>query len=425
MDILNTSKYLIEIEKILSDANLEQMAKDFGIEDKRNRLLPLNVFFWLMLLMHKNAPTFGILSDIKASFSSIMLLKYNKNVTITRMSISKQIYKRNWEFFRYVLTELKKMYPTEIPSILNKLDKKLEDWVLVDSSTLNLYKLLDDKFPSTVRGKAQLKLHSKLHLNQHLLNEITITSQKVNDKKVEFITEEKNVLYIFDLGYWSFKKLDKIMDMGSYFVSRLRNDSNPVITYSDKAEYVGKTLRTAVKNITDSEIDFHVRLDKYRSNPMKNEVRVVGLKIEDKWHFYVTNLYDKEFSPKIIGKLYSVRWQIEILFNELKNIVNLRKIFTRSEQSIQVEIFSALIFYTITEIAIAIAAKENNEPIEYYSFTRSFPYVMTLLENYGMSANNPNLTFIKIFRAIIDFIKSGGKKDTYYIKKRVNKTISE
>ena len=128
MDIFNTTKYLSEIEKILSEKNLEQMAKDFGIEDKRKRLLPLNIFFWLMLLMHKNAPTFGILSDITANFTSIMLLKSNKNVTITRMAISKQINKRNWEFFQYVLSQLKEMYPTEVPTVLNTLNKKLEDW---------------------------------------------------------------------------------------------------------------------------------------------------------------------------------------------------------------------------------------------------------------------------------------------------------
>ncbi|WP_350608611.1 transposase, partial [Pseudoalteromonas sp. MER144-MNA-CIBAN-0113] len=70
---------------------------------------------------------------------------------------------------------------------------------------------------------------------------------------------------------------------------------------------------------------------------IKNKLtRVVGYwsKKEKQYTFLVTNLSIDEFTATEIGKLYRLRWQVELLFKECKSYNNLR-VFQTSNASLQ------------------------------------------------------------------------------------------
>lgn len=414
--MIEIDKYFDNIENLLSVDNLNKIAEQFNSQDIRVRKLTIDVFFWTILLTHNTDLKFGGLNKAVSKFKEIILFKKGQPTNISRMAFSKKLSKTDWKFFQFIFQQLVELYPNETSSIFNGTLINLKKIDIIDSTTIKLFKALKDKFPSNEKHLAQLKIHTKYDLKKHIPHEIFITNQKTNDKNYEFISNESDVLYIFDLGYWSFKLFDKIISSKNYFVSRLRNDNNPKIV-SDNPEFNDKLLRDILLTTKDRTVDFKCQLAKYRSNPMKNNVRVVGVKVEDKWHLYATNLTTEEFTPENISNIYYSRWQIEIFFNELKHYVNLNKILSHNENGIMIEIYSSLIYYTLIQTCILLASEESGTPLEHYSFPRTAIVVKDILSYYKWVPIFKN--FSSVLKYLVDSTNSNGKKDAYYIKNKL------
>jgi len=61
--------------------------------------------------------------------------------------------------------------------------------------------------------------------------------------------------------------------------------------------------------------------------------RVVGVRNEDAddYHLYVTNLSREEFFPADLAQIYRCRWEVELLFRELKTQYDLDEFDTSNE----------------------------------------------------------------------------------------------
>ena len=64
-------------------------------------------------------------------------------------------------------------------------------------------------FKSTCKSKAALKLNFKLSIVNLAVTKLQVIEGKRHDNKFRFITKAPNILYLFDLGYWSFKNFKK------------------------------------------------------------------------------------------------------------------------------------------------------------------------------------------------------------------------
>lgn len=83
---------------------------------------------------------------------------------------------------------------------------------------------------------------------------------------------------------------------------------------------------------------------------IKNKLtRVVGYwsKKEKQYTFLVTNLSIDEFTATEIGKLYRLRWQVELLFKECKSYNNLRGFQTSNATLQEALIYVSLIVTTL------------------------------------------------------------------------------
>ena len=422
---IDTAKIAQDIERfnqVLSPERLKSLAREHGADDQRERRLTLVPFFWIMILIHSYWLHFGGLGQAVSLFCVVSATVLGQAVSLTRMAISKQIKRRSWPFFQAVLSHLTAQYPDQVPSLVARLEPRLKDWRLVDSTVLDLARRLRRHFKSTVKGKAQLKLHIVSSAGSGLLQQVHTTAQKCNDKAVKFVNKTKALLYIFDLGYWAYPLLDAIIERESFFVSRRRSDCDPLIVAAEKKSWVGKTVSEVLEKIRGQEFECTVKLAKWRANPMKHEVRLVGCKDHGRWHLYVTNLTASVFRPRCIAQIYASRWQIELLFNQLKPVINLDHLFSRTVQGIQVEIFVALIYYTMTRLVMALAAKQTATPIEQFSFIRSFRIVRELL-NHSLSVLDKTKPWdiTATITTMVALVILNGRKDKYYIQHHIAK----
>ena len=65
-------------------------------------------------------------------------------------------------------------------------------------------------------------------------------------------------------------------------------------------------------------------------------------------HLYVTNLPD-EFTPKQVAALYGLRWEVELLFRELKSLYGLKRFQMSDPVIVELLVVAALLTLTVTE----------------------------------------------------------------------------
>jgi hypothetical protein len=150
----------------------------------------------------------------------------------------------------------------------------------------------------------------------------------------------REALIIGDRGYDSTKYMQEVDDAGGSFLFRIRTNHDPRVIKIHRPEkryrdlegiMLSDALRRAPKNFS-IELDMDVCWET-SSGDLKNFSRVVvRWNPRDKeWVRLQANLSRDNFSARQIFQAYRLRWQIELLFKELKSYANLHKFCTRKE----------------------------------------------------------------------------------------------
>jgi hypothetical protein len=162
-------------------------------------------------------------------------------------------------------------------------------------------------FTSVHKGQAAIKLHTKFSIRSLAAAKVQVTESKRHDSRFRGITKEPNILYLFDLGYFAFYRFEKIIEAGSFFVSRLKSCCDPLIVDVGQKQWkhlIGKKLSEIVPLLNpEISLDVTVKLSSAKKN--KHDLRLVGIYHEGVWRFYITNIFQKLFTPDAIYQLYA------------------------------------------------------------------------------------------------------------------------
>lgn len=404
----------VEFQEILSDEELSALFTKYNVEDARKRKLYVRCFFWLMVFSAGEPSNRGsILSLIGFFLGAIALLYPDSEVTsLSKTAVSKRLTGISWYLFRGVYNHLLERYKAILGSQEMKFLGQFKEAFLVDGSVIALNKKLQGVFDSVHKDQASLKLNTKFSLTVAAVTKLQVSNGKRHDSKFSFVTKEANCLYLVDLGYWSFRLMKKIIDAGSFFVMRLKGNCDPLIVKVATAELqhlVGLRL-SEIGDFLDScvaagAIDLTVQLSKAKNPTLKDDVRLVGLFHDAQWRFYVTNIFEVRFDPQMIYELYAQRWQIEIFFNLIKNVLSLENIISKTKNGIMIEIYSALIFYLFTRIIIALAAQKTGRSLHEFSFERAHKLIRGFLTSHFHQFLQPSLLAVEhIFQRLISII---------------------
>ncbi len=407
-------KEQVEFQEILSDEELGAIFTKYNVADERKRKLHVRSFFWLMVFSAGEASNRGSILSLIGFFLGAMALLYPESAltTLSKTAVSKRLTGISWYLFRGVYNHLLARYKAILGSEELKFLGQFNDAFLVDGSVIALSKKVQGVLASVHKGQASLKLNTKFSLTIAAVTKLQVSNGKRHDSKFAFVTKEANCLYLVDLGYWSFRLMKKIIDVGSFFVMRLKGNCDPLIVQVAPAELqhlVGLRL-SQIGNFLDAcvavgTIDLTVQLSKAQKPTFKNDVRLVGLFHEQQWRFYVTNILEARFDPHLIYELYAQRWQVEIFFNLIKNVLSLENIISKTKNGIMIEIYSALIFYLFTRIIIALAAQKTGRSIHAFSFERAHKLVRSVLLSHFHQFFQPSLrTLDAIFHRLISIV---------------------
>jgi len=246
----------------------------------------------------------------------------------------------------------------------NELRGRLEhfrDVLIVDATFISLYQDAKDVYRATGDDQAGLKLHLTESLSTGLPTRFRTTDGATHERS-QLPTGEwvADALILFDLGFYDFWLFDRIDANDGWFVSRVKSNANPKVVEElrtwrgNSIALEGKSLKAVLDDLQRQEIDVLVELgfDRKRgsSATATRQFRLVGLlnEDEDEYHLYFTNLPRKEYSAPDIAQLYRARWEVELLFRELKSRFRLDEINTTKPYIIEALVIMAAISLMIS-----------------------------------------------------------------------------
>jgi IS4 transposase len=144
-----------------------------------------------------------------------------------------------------------------------------------------------------------------------------------------------NTIYVFDKGYNDYKAFKLFSENKTGFVTRIKD--NAVYQIIENIE-VEDHIHSGV--LQDEIIEITVKEKEAESKLLLRKIRFYDRVLKREFEF-LTNLF--EMRPDLVAALYKLRWQIELLFKQLKQNFPLKYFLGDNENAIKIQIYCALI----------------------------------------------------------------------------------
>ena len=205
---------------------------------------------------------------------------------------------------------------------------------LLDSSTVTLTMSLYEWAHYTTK-KGAVKMHTLLDYDSLLPEFVNITDGKCGDNKAAFdIPVTPHSVVVADRGYCDFALLNDWDSNNVFFVVRHKDN----LLYSQIKE-----LDLPEKRAQNVLIDEIIELDGTQTK-RKYPKRMRRIAVWNDEHDYVVQLLTNNFklAASTIAELYKARWQIEIFFRSIKQLLKIKSFIGTSRNAVETQIWTAL-----------------------------------------------------------------------------------
>jgi|AGTN01.2.fsa_nt_gi FOG: Transposase and inactivated derivatives len=359
-----------EIEKSLnqlfSPEWITETAKKVGFV-VRDRKIDSVIFFWTLVL------GFGVsmqqtLAKLRrayetASASSIVPSAFHDRFTSSLVDLLKE-----------AVTHALSQQVAEPTRALSEKLKGFSDLIAADGTILRLHEKLAAHWPAcrTNHTKAAIKMHMVASALVAGPRHVALYSERTPEVKTLKIDDwVKDKILLIDLGFFKYNLFSQIKSHGGYFVSRLKENTNPLIVSSlrqwrgNSIDLAGKRLRFLLESlkrqVIDAEVEVAFRVPNTKGKTsLKTEVyRLVGImnKETQEYHLYLTNIPPDKISAEDIALMYRARWSIELLFKELKSTYALNQISSAKPEVVETLIMTAILTLIVSRRVLSVLQK--------------------------------------------------------------------
>lgn len=216
--------------------------------------------------------------------------------------------------------------------------KKLQ---IIDSTTITLFSNLIFKgvgrHPKIGKKKGGVKVHAVTHANENVPADIEFSSAATNDS---FMLQPKNLnkddIIAIDRAYIDYEKFEELTQRGVIYVTKMKKNLNYNILQDAIYQTPDGLMETRVQHVTFSKrlkdgktLTHHARIITYIDG---KKPKLISL---------LTN--DMNSNPSDIIAIYRKRWEIELLFKQIKQNFPLKYFYGESANAIKIQIWVTLI----------------------------------------------------------------------------------
>lgn len=367
------------------------------------------------------------------------------------------------EFMRIVFND---MMINQNRILNDKMQKQRFNRILINDSTSYA---LPDSFAEEFKGaggthsKSAIKIQLQYDLLSGSFSNCEFQHGVTNDSKYLDVMSnhiERGDLKLADLGYYKIDYLKAIADKEAFFISKIKSHTvlyqkNPNPRYTKRGkilkptEYTKINVLELIESLADdqtlelkdivigSKKELKTRLIITKLSEKNKEKRRIKHLSEVKrsrgtinprsvaWNsvnVYVTNVPEEMLSTNEIHDVYSLRWQIEIMFKVWKSVFEINKVKKMKIERFKCFLYGrliALLFSTIVVFSAKdIIKKQDNKDI---SELKSYQIIIEFFHDIRKEIFENDIYLCRLLKRIIESIKKYALKS----KKKGKKTSNE
>ena len=352
--MLHQNTVFHSLNKYVPWSRFEQLVDKYGADDSCRKLTSKRHFVAMLYGQFSGAVS---LREIVTGTTSHETRLYHLGAApVKRSTVSDANQKRPYQLFAELFTVM-------LQQAHRGLRQAVADAVrLIDSTSLHLSSLSADwaTFSTDVYGA---KAHIVYDPQADQPVYFAVTPANVNDiTAAKAMPIEAGATYVFDLGYYDYGWWATMDDAGCRFVTRLKKNTPFTVVHENRVPKNSNIVSDRIGHLP-------ARLAASRKNPLQVPVRELRVIIETgKMLRIVTN--DLDAPAEEIADLYKQRWQIELFFRWVKQVLRIQHFIGVSENAVRIQIAVALIAFLILRMAQA-AQEAVQSPLEFARLVRT------------------------------------------------------
>ena len=262
---------------------------------------------------------------------------------IGRSTLADANKRRSEAIFEAIYRDLYDTYRTILSS--DSRSRKTPKWMkrlqIIDSTTITLFSNLIFKgvgrHPKTGKKKGGIKVHTVIHANEGVPSDIKFTSAATNDSfMLKPSALSKGDIMAMDRAYIDYGKFQQLTERGVIYVIKMKKN----LRYSILSDIMYQSTKGLMEVIIQ-----HVEFVKQVKDgeTIRHKSRIITYVDEKKRKLISLLTNDMESDPEEIIAIYRQRWEIELLFKQIKQNFPLKYLYGESANAIKIQIWVTLI----------------------------------------------------------------------------------
>ena len=222
-----------------------------------------------------------------------------------------------------------------------KAPKWMERLQIIDSTTITLFSNLLFKgvgrHPKTGKKKGGIKVHTVIQANEGVPSDIKFTSAATNDSfMLKPTTLSEGDIIAMDRAYIDYEKFQQLTERGVIYVTKMKKS----LKYTVMEDTMYQTP-DGLMQVRTQAVEFVKQ--KKGEEAIRHKARIITYCDQKKRKLISLLTNDMDFDPDEIIAIYRKRWEIELLFKQMKQNFPLKYFYGESANAIKIQIWVTLI----------------------------------------------------------------------------------
>ena len=330
-----------QLLKLLDKSEILKISRENGGERYTKRF---NGWIHLVVMLYAVIKRFDSLREITTSLLADTNKLSHLGITFktSRSTLADANKRRPEAVFEAIYRDLYARHRHELISDSRrcKYPKWMDRLQIIDSTTITLFSNLLFKgvgrHPKTGKKKGGIKVHTVIHANDGVPSDIKFTSAATNDSfmlKPSHLS--KGDIIAMDRAYIDYSKFEELTQRGVIYVTKLKKSLKYRINSDVMYQTPNGLMQVRIQNVTFSK--------KTKDEVIYHNARIITYADEKKRKLISLLTNDMDTDPEEIFAIYKQRWEIELLFKQIKQNFPLKYFYGESANAIKIQIWVTLI----------------------------------------------------------------------------------
>ena len=394
-----------QVIKLLDKSKILQISREQCGEHYTKRF---TAWIHLVVMLYAIIKRFDSLREITTSLLADTNKLSHLGITfkIGRSTLADANKRRPERIFENIYRDLYARYRDELISDCRKRQhpKWMDRLQIIDSTTISLFSNLIFKgvgrHPKTGKKKGGIKVHTVIHANEGLPSDIKFTSAATNDSfMLKPSTLNRGDIMAMDRAYIDYEKFEELTQRGVTYVTKLKKS----LKYAIDKDVIYQTA-DGLMEVRFQYVTFSKQIK--GGDTITHNARIVTY-VDLRKHKLVSLLTnDMDSDPNEIIDIYRQRWEIELLFKQIKQNFPLKYFYGESENAIKIQIWVTL----IANLLLMVMQKRLTRRWSFSGLATMMRITLMYYANFYSLFNNPE----KDWEQMLSSIESSPPKPTLF-----------